>query len=186
MLSSHGRNASSVKRDQRGDERTLVAKHQRLRDEFATLDDILDRARGDVLAAGGDDEILLASDDVQEAIVVNAAQVAGLVPAILGKGILGGLAVLMVLREHRSALDLNLPILGDTQLETRERDADGTLMIRHAKHVERARRGGFGQSVAFVDRTPAPRKNANNSGSSGAPPATIHLARPPSTSRSEA
>ena len=25
-------------------------------------------------------------------------------------------------------------------------------MIRHAKHVERARRGGFGQSVAFVDR----------------------------------
>ena len=48
------------------------------------------------------------------------------------------------------------------------------VMIRHAKHVERARCGGFGQSVAFVDRHPAPRKNANNSGSSGAPPATIH------------
>ena len=41
-----------VKRDQRGDERTLVAKHQRLRDEFATLDDILDRAEGRRLAAG--------------------------------------------------------------------------------------------------------------------------------------
>lgn len=63
-----------VQRHQGGDERAFVTQHQRLGDELATLDDFLDRAGGDVLAAGSDDQILLAPGDVQEAIVVDTAK----------------------------------------------------------------------------------------------------------------
>ena len=56
----------------------------------------------------------------------------------------------MVLREHCRTLDLNLLILGNTKLETREGDTNGTLMIWHTKRVERARSGGFGQTITFI------------------------------------
>ncbi len=58
----------------------------------------------------------------------------------------------MVLREHGCSLDLNLTVFGDAKRETGERDADRTLMIWHTQHVERARRGGLGQTITFVDR----------------------------------
>ena len=143
-----------VKRHQRGDERALVAEHQRLRDELAALDDLFDRAGGDVLAAGGDDQILLAAGDVQEAVVVDAGPGRRCVyqPSSVNESF-GRLLVLVVLREHRGALDLNLLVLGDTQLEPGERDADGTLMVRHAERVERARRGRL--ASVRSPRTPA-------------------------------
>ena len=60
-----------VQRHQCGDERTLITQHQRLGDELATLNDFLDRAGGDVLTTCSDNQILLTTGDVQEAIVVN-------------------------------------------------------------------------------------------------------------------
>ena len=103
--------------------------------ELATLDGFFNRTRGNVLAARSDDEILLTPDNVQESIIIDTSQIAGTIPTILGERILRSLFVLVILREHRRTLDLNLLILGNTKLETREGDTNGTLMIWHTKRL---------------------------------------------------
>ena len=47
------------------------------------LSSALEVGRGDVLAAGGDDQLLLAVDDAQVAVVVELADVAGVQPAVV-------------------------------------------------------------------------------------------------------
>jgi hypothetical protein len=70
-----------VERQQRGEVRAPVAVDDRLRDPAAEPQRVLDVRRRDVLAAGGDDEVLLAARDRQVAVGVELAEVAGVQPA---------------------------------------------------------------------------------------------------------
>ena len=70
------------------------------------VEHLLDLARIDVVAAA-DDEILLAVDDEQEAVLVDVAEVAGAHPAA-GEGRLGGLGIVVVALHHVDAADHHL------------------------------------------------------------------------------
>ena len=87
-----------VERDQRGDVRAAVADDERLRDEARRLERVLEVLRRDVLAAGGDDDVLLAVGDLQEAVRVDLADVAGAEPAVVGERGRGRLGILEVAR----------------------------------------------------------------------------------------
>ena len=67
-----------------------------LADVMRSAHDPFDPLRGDVLAPGGDDQILLAVGDLQEAIFVDLADVAGVQPAIIVDRRPGRLGVLEV------------------------------------------------------------------------------------------
>ena len=68
--------------DERGDERLGVADAHRLADQRMRAQPVLQQGGGDVLAARGHDDLLLAADDGQEAVVVDRAEVAGVEPAV--------------------------------------------------------------------------------------------------------
>ena len=53
-----------------------------LRDVLVLLEAVLEVGGRDVLAARGDDDVLLAAGDVEEAVLVDAADVAGVQPAV--------------------------------------------------------------------------------------------------------
>jgi hypothetical protein len=57
-----------------------------VRDERLVGEAQLDVRGRDVLAARGDEDVLLAIDDLEEAVLGEAADVAGLEPAVVGEG----------------------------------------------------------------------------------------------------
>ena len=71
-----------VERDQRGDERLAVADDHALADQGVRAQPVLEHRRGDVLAARGHQDLLLAAGDPDEALVVDLADVAGVEPAV--------------------------------------------------------------------------------------------------------
>ena len=71
-----------VERDERRDVGPAVADDEGLRDVLRLLQLVLDVLRRDVLPAGGDEDVLLAVGDAQEAVVVDLPDVAGTQPAI--------------------------------------------------------------------------------------------------------
>ena len=70
-----------VRHDEHDGEFALVADHHRLADVLVRLERVLDRLRRDVLAARGDDDVLLAIGDREEA-VAQLADVARVEPAL--------------------------------------------------------------------------------------------------------
>ena len=94
-------------------------------------------AGGHVLAAGGDEDVLLAVDDLQEAVVGEAADVAGLEPAVVGEGLAGGLGILVVAGEDDRAAGEDLAVLGELAARTEgkglptvsKRKASGRFMV---------------------------------------------------------
>src|SRR4029453_7444881 len=85
------------------------------------------RPRGggaDVLAPGGDDQLLLAIHDAQVAVVVEHADVARVEGAVGVEGV-GGLGrVVQVAGEHVAAAAAHLAVVGQEHLDTRERAPD--------------------------------------------------------------
>src|SRR5204862_63633 len=81
---------------------------ERLRDEPRGFERVLEILRRDVLAAGRDDQVLLAIGDLEEAVLVELADVAGAEPAILGERGRGRLGILEVALEDRVAADDDL------------------------------------------------------------------------------
>ena len=137
--------------DQRDEELAAVADHHRLAHVRRDLEAVLDLRRRDVLAAGGDDHVLLAVGDRQEALLVDRADVAGVEPAVGVDGGGGGVGVLVVAGEHGRRAREDLAVLGDPQLDALERLADGAdphVVERH----QRADRGVLGLAVDLVDR----------------------------------
>src|SRR5207248_1933606 len=76
-----GRGHGGIEGDQRRHEGTAVAEHDNLGDAAPAVESVLDRSRGDVFAAGGFEEVLLAIRDPQEPIVQDA-DVAGAQPPV--------------------------------------------------------------------------------------------------------
>ena len=71
-----------VEGDQGDQVGAAVADDDALGDQRVLLDLGLEVGRGDVLAAGGDDDVLFAAGDLDEAVGVDLADVAGVQPAV--------------------------------------------------------------------------------------------------------
>jgi hypothetical protein len=71
-----------VQRDQCHQVRAAVADYDRLRDPPVAQEGVLEVGGRDVLAAGGDDDVLLAAGDRQKAVFVGPPEIAGVQPPI--------------------------------------------------------------------------------------------------------
>src|SRR5215207_11390155 len=129
-----------VERYQRDQIRPAIAHHHRLRDPAVLLQPVLEVGRGDVLAARRDDDVLLATGDVEEAVLVEAAEIAGVQPAVLER-LPGGRLVLVVALEDVRALDQHLAVVADLDLHVLLRLADRS----EAEVVRPVARGGGGR-----------------------------------------
>ena len=113
-------------------------------------DRVLELGGGDVLAARGDDQFLLAAGDEEEAIL-EVSDVARVEPSVANR-ISGGVGVVPVLGEDHRTLDENFAILvGNRDGHPGDRPSDRT----HAPvffAVRGDRRCGFRQPIALVDR----------------------------------
>src|SRR3954454_21788069 len=112
-----------VESDQCHEVGAAVADDDALGDQRVLLDFGLEVGGGDVLAAGGDDDVLFAAGDLDEALGVDLADVAGVEPA-LDDRLPRRLGVLVVALEYVGALDEDLAVLGDLHLAAREWFAD--------------------------------------------------------------
>ena len=111
--------------------------------------DILHRARRNILAAGRDNEVLLAAGDNELAVLINLAQITGVVPAIL-EGLRGGFWVIPVAVEDDIALDADFAFVIDAEGHATHRRANGADRVIHKVH--RGRGGDLGQAIALIDR----------------------------------
>ena len=69
---------AKIQRNDGRDERLAVADHHALAHHGRRHDRRFHLAWGDVLAAGGDDEVLLTSDDGDEAFIVDGTKITGM------------------------------------------------------------------------------------------------------------
>ena len=114
-----------IEHDQRRDERALIADGSGLADERDRLERRLEVGGADVLAAGRDDQLLLAVDDAQVAVVVELADVAGVQPAVGVERLGGLLRVVEVADEDVAAAADHLAVVAELHIATRDCGADG-------------------------------------------------------------
>jgi len=70
-----------------------------------------------VLAAGGDDDVFLAAGDVQKAVVVESAEVAGVQPTVHQR-LACRVRVVVVAVEDVGAFDQDFVVVGDSHLDS--------------------------------------------------------------------
>src|SRR5205085_12016151 len=100
-----------VERDECGDEGPAVTDHQRLRDLAIRLQIVLDVRRRDVLAARGDEDVLLAIGDRDEAVGIDLGDVARPEPAVFAQNVVRRVLVLEVAGEDGGAPNQQLAVL---------------------------------------------------------------------------
>ena len=105
----------------------------------------------DVLARGGDDHFLLAVHHLEEAVVVDLADVAGVHPAVVVDQLGARLGVLVVAAGVHRAAGEDLAVLGDRDLDAGLGAADGAEP-EAAGTAGGDRAGGLGHPVDVVDR----------------------------------
>ena len=93
-------------------ERLAVADHHALAHHGRRHDRRFHFAWGDVLATGGDDEVLLASDDGDEAFVVDGTKITGMQPPV-DDLLLGDVGIVVVAGAYGRALDAQFAFLVD-------------------------------------------------------------------------
>ena len=116
-----------IQSEKRADAGAVLTDNENLTDQRVAAQTVLELGGGDVLATGGDDELLLASSDAQVAVVIEGADVAGAEPAVGGEGLGSGLGVVVIRGEDTQAADLDLVILTDADLVAAGGRADGCL-----------------------------------------------------------
>ena len=141
-LASPGYECFLVEGDERGNERTGIADHHRLADQWVRSNPILQRRRRHVLPGASDDQLLLPSSDTQIAIVVKITDVAGLEPSIGVEDIRCGLLIAPVSLEDLRTFGKYLAIGGDTNARAHQRPAHGAW-FPCAKPVDRQGSGSF-------------------------------------------
>ena len=165
VLLGERRRLLGVERDQGDEVGPAVADHHALRDQRVLLHLGLDVRRGDVLAAGGDDDVLLAAGDLEEAVGVDLADVAGVEPAV-DERLAGRLVVLVVALEDVRPAHQDLAVVGDLHLAAGERLADRAELelvgprdrrrgrgLRHPPALEHEHAGGVEEAEDLrVDR----------------------------------
>ena len=85
-------------------------------------------ARGDVLAAGGDDEVLLTSDDGDKAFVVDGTKITGMQPPV-DDLLLGDVGIVVVAGAYGRALDAQLAFLVDAHGHALQWQSDGANFV---------------------------------------------------------
>ena len=140
--------------DQRGDERLPVTDDEDLPDERVRPQPVFEHRRSDVLAPGGDEDLLLAAGDPQEPRLVELADVAGAEPAV-GQRLGGGVRVVVVAAEDDGTADEDLPVVPDPDGLARDGPPDGADPVR-GQRVHRDRGGGLGEAVALQHRQTDP------------------------------
>src|SRR5262249_22774699 len=83
---------------------------------------------GNVLAAEGDENLLFAAGDVEEAVGVLAADVAGGEPAVVDDGV-GGLLIFVIAGHDMQAAGENFAIVGDFYVDTGDGAAAGAAAV---------------------------------------------------------
>src|SRR5437773_7406101 len=138
--------------DHGGDEGALVAEGDRLADERAELQLVLDELRGERRAVPEGADVLGPIDDDQVAARIDEARVAGAEPAVGVDDLARGLLVLEVALEDDGAADEHLSAIGDLDLDARARPAGGRR-VRLAARLQRhqARRLGGAVDLLQVD-----------------------------------
>ena len=120
-------------------------------DDRALGDLLLHRDGGDVLAAGGDDDVLLAAGYRKPAVLIERAEVAGLEPAVGGERFGGLLGEIVIAAEHVRAAHLHLAVVRDAHRRAGGGLADrADLVVVHACH--RKRRRGLRHTVSLDHR----------------------------------
>src|SRR5205085_3678539 len=141
----------AVERDQRRDVRAAVANPQAGTDERVGPEPPLEQSGGDVLATGGHEDLLGATGDAQESLVVDLPEVAGAQPAVLGHGLGGCVRVVPVAAHDLTTGDEDLAVVGDPDRGPGERAADGAD-AEVPRDVHRHGAAALGQPVALQDR----------------------------------
>lgn len=100
------------------------------------------------LPCGGDDDVLDAAGDEQEALIVDAAHVAGSQPAVLADRLGGLVGLVPIALEDIGALILDLAFRRDADLRSRNDLADAAV-LRIVQKVDRDDARAFGHAVAF-------------------------------------
>src|SRR3954447_18160397 len=136
------------------------AEHGGLGHRGMLVEDLLDLARVDVVAAA-DDQLLLAVDDEEVAVLVDLGHVATVEPAVLDR-VLGGVGLVPVALHDVVALDDDLAdlalvdlvavVVDDLHLDALDRRADRALLALALAVVERGDRRGLAQAVPLEDR----------------------------------
>lgn len=90
----------------------MIADHDALAHHRRSHDGCFHLAWGDVLAACGDDEILLTPDDGNEAVIINGAEITGMQPSI-DNLLLGNVRIVVVSGAYGRALYAQLPFFVD-------------------------------------------------------------------------
>ena len=129
---------------------TPVAVHDGLGDPARLLEVVLEVGGREVLAAGGDDDVLLAARDVDVAVLVDRAQVAGVQPAVDDRAE-ARVVVAVVALEDVVALEEQLAVVGDPRLDAGQRAADRPEAVVLDRRVG-GHRGGLGHPVALEHR----------------------------------
>src|SRR5262249_61994056 len=112
-----------VDRDQAGDERPVVAYYHDLADQRMRPQPVFEHRGGDVLAAGRDDQFLLAAGHGQEALVVARAKVTRMQPAVAIDGLGGRRLLAPLAAEHAWPAHPDLALLRDPRARCPERQA---------------------------------------------------------------
>src|SRR5690606_18069438 len=135
----------------RADERPAVADDDDLADDRVRPDRVLEARGGDVLAARGDDDLLLAARDRHEAVLVDRPDVARLEPLAV-EGLRRRRLVVPVLAEDADAADLELAVLAESHGVAGQRHADrADLALRRDVHRDRRRRLGEAPALEDLD-----------------------------------
>ena len=112
---------------------------------------VLEHGRGDVLAARGHEDLLLAAGDPQEAVVVELAEVAGVEPAVARSPRAVAVVVVPVAAQHVAAADA-APRRRRRSGPSTPGSGRPTVPIRDRVGVVHGGRGGrLGQAVALED-----------------------------------
>ena len=97
-------------------------------DQRMVLHGTFEVLRRDVLATRGDDDVFLTAGDVQEAVIVEGAQVTGIQPPV-NECLGSDLGLFVVAHEDVRALDQDLIVVGDFDFHPRQRRTDATEAV---------------------------------------------------------
>ena len=137
-----------VESHQAGDVGPAVPHHHALADQRMRAQPVLQHRRGDVLAPGGDDDVLLPAGHPQVAVVVELTQVAGVQPAV-GVDHLGGRGLVVpVTGEDVRPGHEDLAVVGYPDRHPGHRPPDRADLVV-AGQVGRDHRAGLGEAVAL-------------------------------------
>ncbi|EAU63461.1 hypothetical protein STIAU_1845 [Stigmatella aurantiaca DW4/3-1] len=119
LLLGQGARRLRVQRQQRHQVLAPLADDDRVGDRGHRLEQGLDVRRRGLLAARGDDDLLLPAGDVGEALRVQDAHIPGVQPPVLQQ-LRGGLVILVVAHAHVAPPDEQLAVLGDPHLHAHQ------------------------------------------------------------------